>query len=183
MANSFYSNKAGKLWEPSRATYSRLGKLRSFIDQIPVIAHTATATQEVLTTISKSLDMTVFCFPQLFSMSALIRPIYRQFHMPPMYTVISIRPIGIDRFWFKTIELLKDSNNILLKIIVGFNWLQCWKLTYRYVGELSKKYAPMSVKASIGHANEYTTMHYFGTPRHAQSMIAYIILPEYFWKF
>ena len=30
------------------------------------------------------------------------------------------------------------------------------------------------------HVNEYSTMHYFGNPRHIQSMIAYIILPEYF---
>ena len=35
----------------------------------------------------------------------------------------------------------------------------------------------------IGHVNEYPTMHYFGNPRHTQSMIAYIILTEYFWKF
>ena len=26
-------------------------------------------------------------------------------------------------------------------------------------------------------------MHFFENPRHAQSMIAYIILTEYFWKF
>ena len=35
----------------------------------------------------------------------------------------------------------------------------------------------------IGHVNEYPTMHYFGNPRHTKSMIAYIILTEYFWKF
>ena len=35
----------------------------------------------------------------------------------------------------------------------------------------------------IGHVNEYPTMHYFGIPRHTQSMIAYKILTEYFWKF
>ena len=32
------------------------------------------------------------------------------------------------------------------------------------------------VRISIGHVNEYPTMHYFGNPRHAQSMIAYMIL-------
>ena len=36
---------------------------------------------------------------------------------------------------------------------------------------------------TIGHVNEYPTMHYFGLPRQTQSMIAYGILTEYFWKF
>ena len=35
----------------------------------------------------------------------------------------------------------------------------------------------------IGSENEYPTMHYFGIPRHTQSMISYKILTEYFWKF
>ena len=35
----------------------------------------------------------------------------------------------------------------------------------------------------IGHVKEYPTMHYFGNPRHTQSMITYMILSEYFWKF
>ena len=35
----------------------------------------------------------------------------------------------------------------------------------------------------IRHVNEYHTMHYSGNPRHTQSMIAYMILTEYFWKF
>ena len=34
----------------------------------------------------------------------------------------------------------------------------------------------------VGHVNEYPTMHYFGNPRHTQSMIAYKILTEYFGK-
>ena len=34
-----------------------------------------------------------------------------------------------------------------------------------------------------GHVNEYPTMYYFGNPGHTQSMIAYMILIEYFWKF
>ena len=33
------------------------------------------------------------------------------------------------------------------------------------------------------HVNEYPTMHYFRKPRHTQSMIEYVILTEYFWKF
>ena len=36
---------------------------------------------------------------------------------------------------------------------------------------------------SIGHVNEYPTIHHFGNPRHTQSMVAYKILTEYFWKF
>ena len=32
----------------------------------------------------------------------------------------------------------------------------------------------------IGHVNEYPTMHYFRNPGHTQSMIAYMILTEYF---
>ena len=35
----------------------------------------------------------------------------------------------------------------------------------------------------IGHVNEYPTMHYYWNPRHTRSMIAYIVLTEYFWKF
>ena len=35
----------------------------------------------------------------------------------------------------------------------------------------------------IGHINEYPTMHYFGNPRHTDSMIAYRILTEQLWKF
>ena len=35
----------------------------------------------------------------------------------------------------------------------------------------------------IGHVNEYPIMHCFGKPRHTQSMTAYMILTEYFWKF
>ena len=38
-----------------------------------------------------------------------------------------------------------------------------------------------SVFVAIDHDNEYPTMHYFGNPRHIQSMIAYMILTEYFW--
>ena len=40
-----------------------------------------------------------------------------------------------------------------------------------------------SILLPIGHVNEYPTMHYFGIPRHTQSMIANKILTEYFWKF
>ena len=35
----------------------------------------------------------------------------------------------------------------------------------------------------LGHVNEYPSMHYFGTPRHSQSMIALKIWTKYFWKF
>ena len=35
----------------------------------------------------------------------------------------------------------------------------------------------------IERVNEYPTMHYFGDPRHTQSMIAYMIFTEYFWNF
>ena len=36
---------------------------------------------------------------------------------------------------------------------------------------------------TIGHVNEYPTMHFCGNFSHTQSMIAYMILTEYFWKF
>ena len=39
---------------------------------------------------------------------------------------------------------------------------------------------------TIGHVNEYPnipTMHYFGIPRHAQSMIAHKIFAQPYWKF
>ena len=35
---------------------------------------------------------------------------------------------------------------------------------------------------TIGHVNEYPTMHYFGIPRHTQSMIAYKIFWKFQWK-
>ena len=35
-------------------------------------------------------------------------------------------------------------------------------------------------KSFIGHVNEYPTMHYFGNLGSTQSMIAYMILTEYF---
>ena len=41
----------------------------------------------------------------------------------------------------------------------------------------------MQARISIGHVNEYPTMHHFGNPWNTQSMIAYMILAEYFWKF
>ena len=37
-------------------------------------------------------------------------------------------------------------------------------------------------EANIGNVNEYPSMHCFGIQRHTQSMIAYKILTEYFWK-
>ena len=35
----------------------------------------------------------------------------------------------------------------------------------------------------IRYFNEYPTMHYFGNPRHSESMKAYVIWAEYFWEF
>ena len=37
----------------------------------------------------------------------------------------------------------------------------------------------MLAHTTIGHGNEYPTMHYFGNPGHTQSMIAYKILTKY----
>ena len=34
----------------------------------------------------------------------------------------------------------------------------------------------LCIGMAIGHVSEYPTMHYFGNPRHTQSMIAYMIL-------
>ena len=39
-----------------------------------------------------------------------------------------------------------------------------------------------TTNSPIGHVNEYPTMHYFRSLGHTQSMIAYIIFPESFWK-
>ena len=36
---------------------------------------------------------------------------------------------------------------------------------------------------ATGRVNEYPKMHYHGIPRNTQSIIAYKILIEYFWKF
>ena len=52
-----------------------------------------------------------------------------------------------------------------------------------YIHKNSAGYIVSCGNQSIGHVNEFPTMHYFGIPRHTQSMIAYIILTEYFWKF
>ena len=40
----------------------------------------------------------------------------------------------------------------------------------------------LTSNALIGYVNEYPIMHYIGTRRHTQSMIAYMILTKYFWK-
>ena len=45
------------------------------------------------------------------------------------------------------------------------------------------KTCPILRSHSIGHDNGYPTLHYFGNPRHTQSMIAYMILTSYFWEF
>ena len=47
-------------------------------------------------------------------------------------------------------------------------------------GNKSTIVAYFQVIHSIGHVNEYPTMHYFGNPRQTQSMIASMILSEYF---
>ena len=36
---------------------------------------------------------------------------------------------------------------------------------------------------SIGDVNAFPTMHYFENPRHTQTIIAYMTLTEYFWRF
>ena len=62
------------------------------------------------------------------------------------------------------------------------------------LGELSYYFIPTLVFYSgeevwmlwsycLGHVNEYPIVHYFGNPRHTQSIIAYMILTGYFWKF
>ena len=59
----------------------------------------------------------------------------------------------------------------------------CWHIICTLLclsASVPKDYEVMCL--SIGHVNEYPTMHYFGIPRHCQSMIAYKILTEYFWK-
>ena len=43
--------------DPFRKAYSRLGELRAFLDDVPYIALTATATAEVISTVSTSLEM------------------------------------------------------------------------------------------------------------------------------
>ena len=40
----------------------------------------------------------------------------------------------------------------------------------------------MFLQQRLGRANDHPTMLYFGNPRHTLSMIAYLILTEYFWK-
>ena len=45
------------------------------------------------------------------------------------------------------------------------------------------KYIWLTLTLTIGHVNDYPTMHDFGNPGHIQSMIAYTILTEYFLKF
>ena len=39
------------------------------------------------------------------------------------------------------------------------------------------------LQCTLGRVDEYPTMQHFGNPRHIQSMMAYMILTEYFWKF
>ena len=55
------------------------------------------------------------------------------------------------------------------------------KLRNKFCHQIQSEYS-VSLRL-IGHVNEYPTMHYFGIPGHTQSMIAYKILTECFWKF
>mgnify|MGYP001801787920 CR=1 FL=1 len=50
------------------------------------------------------------------------------------------------------------------------------------VASLQQQNLQVFLMWSIEHVNEYPTMHYFETPGHTQSMIAHMILTEYFWK-
>mgnify|MGYP001797712222 CR=1 FL=1 len=45
------------------------------------------------------------------------------------------------------------------------------------VGSTLRHHSPMPANQT-GYVNGYPTMHYFGNPRHTQSMIAYKILTE-----
>ena len=46
--------------------------------------------------------------------------------------------------------------------------------------ELKQKKLSDKFCNQIGHVKEYSTMQYFGNPRHTQSMMAYMILTEFF---
>ena len=47
----------------------------------------------------------------------------------------------------------------------------------------SSMYSTVVLLMLKGNVNEYPIMHYFGNPRHTQSMKAYMILTKNFWKF
>ena len=69
-----------------------------------------------------------------------------------------------------------------------FVWKQCSLYCINYYVCVVKEFPLTPWRSScstfwIGHVNEYPTMHSFGNPRHTQSIIAYMILTEYFWKF
>ena len=49
--------------------------------------------------------------------------------------------------------------------------------------DVDQEFTTTSTCGTMGHVNNHPTIHYFGIPRHTQSMIAYKILTEYFWKF
>ena len=63
--------------------------------------------------------------------------------------------------------------NLLLELVSQLN--HHWKI--------SQKSKSQKLHRLMGHFNEYPTMHCFEIPRHAQSMITFKILIEYFWKF
>ena len=81
----------------------------------------------------------------------------------------------ICRWSFLTLADVDRTCLILLlvsRFLGGFSghlWRSTYSLLYKEVHHLS----PSEVR--IGHINEYPTMHYSGNPRHAQSMIVYII--------
>ena len=60
---------------------------------------------------------------------------------------------------------------------LGFGCLNVKKYSFKFD---ENKFLMMLFLVTIGHANEYPTMRYFGNPRHTQSIITSKILTEYF---
>ena len=69
-------------------------------------------------------------------------------------------------------------------MILTFKKLEAaWEYGVSSIYYYTKPMNNLELDDPIGYVNEYPTMHYFGIPRDTQSMIAYKILTEYFWKF
>ena len=82
-----------------------------------------------------------------------------------------------------------SSNNLTpLMLYFQFNWIAARStLNFRTRDgvkcTMGVMYSICKLVNRIKHVNEYPTMHYFGNPRQNQSIVSYMIVTEYCWKF
>ena len=100
--------------------------------------------------------------------------------------IILLVLFGHETIWLPAMRCHPDEIKIILRFMRSISkrrqphfYDNCKTMLFL----VSSGYLRQLASSLIGPVNECPTMHYFGNPRHTQSMIAYVILTEYFWKF